>query len=766
MKKKYLLQPLTLGLAAAMFAIPAYAAEETAAADGAKPAVTAPVNDEAAIGVIGNDKAEVQKSAAEIKQMKKAAKEKAKLEKAEQKRLAKEEKAKAKAAKKAAKQAEKAAKKAAKEGKAEQAVTDNAVIASADTQAAATGQKADAPVGTAIAAGEQKNAPANTNTAAPAEAQNAEVQPAAENVEAAEEKKAPDLAPYIGKTITKQIITGNTAVPEAEIAAALKTKPGMAFSEAGLSEDLSAIYDLGWFYDMHPEFKLVPEGVQVTYHVLENPVFKNLKIEGNTVLPQSSIEKLFDMEQDKIVNLKDVNTRVQKLEEEYRQAGYILARVTDVHMEQDGTLNITVNEGIVEGFKVKGNVKCKDYVITREMKLKPGKPFNAKDARRSMQRIYNLGYFEDVNVKLNPGKEPNAVEVEISVVEMNTGTFGIGAGYSDADGFIGMVSIGDKNFRGTGDKINIRWEFGGEDNKNYDFTYTRPWIDDKETSATINLYDITNEYADYNTDGDEIARYDKKRRGQELTFSRKTDNEFISNYITLKNRDDIYKGEADGYENDKDQYYEDQFHPADGSQGSSKWEEWYPKTADERRKENFGVTRSITLGRVFDSRDNIYDPHEGKRIGYSVEWAGLGGDFDFTKFTADYRYYYRAGGESVWALNLGAGYADGDMPLSQRFSMGGSDTLRGYEDDQFRGNSMLKATLEYRFPIVKKVQGVLFTDNGYAWDKRHEDDFDFGLIKNSYGVGLRINSPLGPVKLDYGYGEDGGKFHFSFGGQF
>ncbi len=438
-----------------------------------------------------------------------------------------------------------------------------------------------------------------------------------------------------------------------------------------------------------------------------------------------------------------------------------LARVTDVHMEQDGTLKVTVNEGIVEDFKVKGNVKTKDYVITREMKLKKGEPFNAKAARRSMQRIYNLGYFEDVNIKLNPGREPNSVEVEITVVEMNTGTFGIGAGYSNADGFVGMVSVGDKNFRGTGDKINIRWEFGGEDNKNYDFSYTRPWLDDKETSATINLYDITNEYADYDINGDEIARYDKKRRGQELTLSRKTDNEFISNYITLKNRDDIYKGEADGYEGDKDQYYEPGF-----ENNKDKYEDWMPKDYKERRAENFGVTRSITLGRIFDSRDNIYDPHEGKRIGYSLEWAGLGGDFDFTKVTADYRYYYRGGGETVWALNLGAGYAHGDMPLSQRFSMGGSETLRGYEDDQFRGNSMLKATLEYRFPIVKKVQGVLFTDNGYAWDKRHEDEFDLGLLKNSYGVGLRINSPLGPVKLDYGYGDDGGKFHFSFGGQF
>lgn len=570
------------------------------------------------------------------------------------------------------------------------------------------------------------------------------------------------LAPYIGKTITKQIIEGNVTVPEAEIAAALKTKPGMQFTEAGLSEDLSAIYDLGWFYDLRPEFKTVPEGVQVIYHVMENPVYQKTDVEGNTVLNKQRVASFFDLEQGKIANLKDINKCVQKLEEEYRSNGYILARVTDVHMEKDGTLKVAVNEGIVEGFKVKGNVKTKDYVVTREMKLKKGEPFNAKAARRSMQRVYNLGYFEDVNIKLNPGREPNGVEVEISVVEMNTGTFGIGAGYSNADGFVGMVSIGDKNFRGIGDKINLRWEFGGEDNKNYDFSYTRPWLDDKETSATINLYDITNEYADYNIDGDEIARYDKKRRGQEITFSRRTHNEFVSNYITIKNRDDIYKGPADGYEDDVNQYYEKKF-----EQSPHFKKEWMPQTPEERRKENFGVTRSITLGRVYDSRDNIYDPHEGKRIGYSVEWAGgMGGDFDFTKWTADWRYYFRAGGESVWALNLGAGYASGDMPLSQRFTMGGSDTLRGYEDDQFRGNSMLKATLEYRFPIVKKVQGVLFTDNGYAWDKRHEDEFDMGLLKNSYGVGLRINSPLGPVKLDYGYGEDGGKFHFSFGGQF
>lgn len=575
------------------------------------------------------------------------------------------------------------------------------------------------------------------------------------------ENQADDIAQYIGKTITKQSVTGNTVLTEESIKSVLSSKPGMVFSEALLAEDINSIYGLGWFYDIRTEFKKVPEGVQVVYHVMENPVYKDVKIHGNTTLKESKVKSFFDLEQNQIANIQEINKCVAKLQEEYRNEGYILARVSDVHMEKDGTLSVTVNEGVIEGFKVKGNVKCKDYVITREMRMKKGQPFNAKLARRSMQRVYNLGFFEDVNVKLNPGREPNSVEVEIDVVEQSTGNFGIGAGYSDADGFIGMITIGDRNFRGIGDSVSIRWEFGGEDNKNYDFSYTRPWLDKHETKATINLYDITNEYADYDINAHEIARYDKKRTGQELTLSRKDPkSEFISNYITIKNRNDKYKGPADGYEDDT-QYYESNFN------SSKYYKDWMPKTAKERRKENFGATRSLTLGRVYDSRDNVYDPHAGKRISYSFEWAGfMGGDFDFRKVTADYRYYWPAGGQCVWAFNLGAGYASGDMPLSQRFTMGGSDTLRGFEDNQFRGNSMFKGTLEFRFPIIKKIQGVLFTDNGYAWDKRHEDDFDFGLIKSSVGAGLRVNSPLGPIKLDYGWGNDGGKFHFSFGGQF
>ena len=571
------------------------------------------------------------------------------------------------------------------------------------------------------------------------------------------------LQPYLGKDIVSQHVVGVVTVPEEQVLALLKQKPGMQLTEAGINEDMKSIYEAGLFYEMRPVFQNVAGGVAIVYEVRENSIYNGYSIEGNSIIPEKKIQSLFHMQPGTVANLQEINKAVAGLEEEYRANGYILARVSDAHMDDEGYLRVLINEGIVEDFKVKGNVKCKDKVILREITLKKNEPFNAKKARRSMNRIQNLGYFEDVNIKLNPGQAPGAVEVEVTVKEMNTGQFGIGAGYSSADGFVGQLSIGDRNLFGSGDSASIRWEFGGRDNKNYDFTYSKPWIDKHETRMTVNLYDVTNEYEDYDIDDEKLARYEKKRRGQELTFSRRAENEFVTNYVTLKNRDDIYKGMADDYERDF-QYYEKDYnnHPND-----SRIKDYYPKTDKERREENFGTTHSITIGKIFDNRDNIYDPHEGKRLSASIESSkGLGGDFSFVKCTIDTRYYFRAAGENVWALQMMAGYAQGDMPLSQRFSMGGSDTLRGYEDDQFRGNTMLKATLEYRFPIVKKIQGVLFTDHGYAWDKRFESKYDLGKIKSSVGVGLRINSPLGPIKVDYGWGRNGGKFHFNFGGQF
>lgn len=573
--------------------------------------------------------------------------------------------------------------------------------------------------------------------------------------------------PFAGQRVTKVTLTGASHEDASQLTDLLKMTAGSNFTQEGLQDDVRALYESGWFYDIKPVFTKVPEGVQITYELAENPVLTDVEIEGNTVISTGDIKKALGLPLQKVLNSRDVNIGARKVESLYSEQGYILAKVADVRMLDDGKLIVQVAEGVIEDFRVRGNTKTKDYVVIREMRMKKGEPFNAKKARRSMQKIYNLGFFEDVNIRLNPGQMPNTISVEISVVETSTGTFGIGAGYSDADGFLGMVNVGDKNFMGTGDSVNVRWEFGGdsETNTNFEVSYVKPWIDDKETTAGFTFYNMTNEYVDYNRKGNEIARYYKKRQGEEIFFSRVTDNEFITNMITLKNRDDKYKKPVSGYST---QWFEA------GERGYRNIHEFpddYNWDRHERLEKNFGNTRSITFTRTLDTRDNIYDPREGKRTAYSVEVANFGGDFNFEKYQADYRYYYRVGKDYVWALNLGAGYANGDLPLSQRFSVGGSDVLRGYRDDQFKGNSMLKGSLEFRYPIIKKVQGVFFTDTGYAWSKDYdESNFDIGKMKHSVGIGLRINSPLGPIKLDYGYrlesSDRGGRFHFSFGGQF
>jgi outer membrane protein insertion porin family len=554
-------------------------------------------------------------------------------------------------------------------------------------------------------------------------------------------------ADLTGKTVTAVSVTGNSTVPESKIMAVIKVKPGDTLESDKIKQDMQAIYDLGSFFDVVANFTEVPEGVKVVYTVMENPALTDVVVKGNTKVSTDKIMSRLGVKKGEVLNSKALSDNTKAIEQYYRDQGYILARVSDVSMNPAGVLTITINEGVLEGIVVKGNDKTKTNVITREMKLKPGEPFNAKDARRSMQNVYNLGFFEDVNMKLNPGKEPNAVVVETDVVEQKTGMFTIGAGYSQNDGLVGILSLSDNNFRGTGDQAKIQWEFGGNaGSRNYAFGYTKPWLDSKQTSLGFNIYNMTNEYSDYGYQNDDRAlrsTYDRKRQGFDVTLGR-PQGDYIKNYITLKSERDTYTKFVSG--------------PVD-----------YLTTTDPTYanyvQNNFGLTRSVILSRVFDSRDNVFSPTEGSRFSLSAEFAGraFGGDFNYNKYTAEERQYFKVGGQQVVALRLMAGYADGNMPENGQFAIGGSDTLRGYNDDQFKGDKMLAGTVEYRFPVAKKVEGVVFSDIGKAWSG---EGYKLNDLKSSIGVGLRVTTPIGPIRLDYAKGEEGGRTHFSFGSQF
>ena len=551
---------------------------------------------------------------------------------------------------------------------------------------------------------------------------------------------------YADKTIVSVDVAGMEIIPKDDILKVLTTKAGDKFNAANIDKDRSAIYDTGYFYDNYPSFEVVPEGVKVTYHVMENPILRSVSISGNSVYSADKIESMLNVKQGEILNIRTLNTDLANIEASYRNDGYILAKLKDVSIDESGNLLLVFNEGILEGYEVKGNDKTKDYVITREMRIKPGEVFDAKKARRSMQRIYNLGFFDDVSVKILPGKaDPDNVILELTVVEKRTGSFGIGAGYSSEDGFLGMVSIGDTNFRGTGDSIKAMYEFGGDDgdDSGYSISYTKPWIDEKETTGTLRFYNRKYEYDDYDNDGDIIETYDKKNEGYELSFGRPI-SEYTTNYLGFKINNTEYRG-----------------HVSDLDRSNET--EW--------REGNFGETRSIVASQVRDTRDNIYFPTEGSRTSLSMEYAGLGGDFDYMKFTLGGQKYYKVGHAQVIALRATAGYATkDDMPEAAMFDVGGQNSVRGYRDGQFTGRKMLMGTLEYRFPLANKIQGALFTDVGDAWSGKNWGSWnsveDSLTLHASVGMGVQMQTPIGALRLDYGWGEDGGRLHFNVGGSF
>ena len=427
----------------------------------------------------------------------------------------------------------------------------------------------------------------------------------------------------------------------------------------------------------------------------------------------------------------------------------MISHVSEVKMNDSGVLCIGISEAQIEDIRIRGNIKTKAHVILREMRLGKGDIFNKELVSRSIQRIYNTGYFEDVNVRLLQGQQdPQNVILEIEVAEQKTGSITIGAGYSDADGFVGVIGLSETNLRGTGDKVNINWEFGGKSrsNKNHSLSYTHPWLNKYGDSLGFSLYDRKGQQTDYGSGGKAIATYEKKTRGLGITYGRSR-GEYLADYFTLELKKSEYVRAISG---------------KDYLAGDVKSKQFL--------KNNFGRSHSLTWAHVFDNRDNVFDPSRGKRISLTsiVTGYGLGGDFKYTKFIAEARTYHKVSNGRVLAFRLMGGMGFGSVPYNELFALGGADTIRGYEDDEFRGNRMYAATLEYRYPIAKKIQGVVFADVGNAWGgtKDIEEHQDSNKLHASGGLGFRVTTPIGPVRLDYAWGQNGGKFHFSFGGKF
>ncbi|MCK4519351.1 MAG: outer membrane protein assembly factor BamA, partial [Candidatus Omnitrophica bacterium] len=462
--------------------------------------------------------------------------------------------------------------------------------------------------------------------------------------------------------------------------------------------------------------------------------------EGSTYIPAS-------MEKD-----------VVRINEIYFEKGYISAKTApDVifnkeRQQMDITYIIEEREQVyIERIEIRGNDKTKDIVIRRELAVTPGGVFDGKKLRRSKRNLNNLGYFEEITYDTEPGSDPNKKNLIVNVKETKTGEVSFGAGYSSIDKFIGFVELRQRNFdyknfpalTGDGQQVTVRCEFGSE-KKRYDLSFTEPWFFNKPLSFGFDLY---NRYRSRDL-------YEENRLGGDLRLGwRFGDNLRLNSMYKLE---EIKLGDIPDWvtrENVPDV-----------------WEE-----------EGKNALSSFSLTLIRDTRDNVFNPKSGGTIENSVETTGgiLGGDREFIKYYGDLNWYFTHFEKFTFEVRLRGGVADkyngtNMVPIYERFYAGGANTIRGYRErhvgpkkcgEPVGGNSMLIGNMEYTFPVMKNIKGAVFYDVGNVWSEVR--GFADGF-KSGAGLGVRVKTPIGPVKLDYGFrlsddpgDKKDGRFHFS-----
>ena len=533
-------------------------------------------------------------------------------------------------------------------------------------------------------------------------------------------------------------------------------------------EKIIAMYKRAGYMDVQAEGKLdydtEPGKLLITIKVLEGRKYLtgDIVIKGNKIFSKDDIIEKLNMKSGSVFSQDNIRRDISSIQGYYFENGYINAEIkSDTTFNKDTervdiTYDVTENELVyVNKLIIKGNVKTKDAVIRREMKIVPGEHFDGKKLRRSKENLYNLGFFEEVTYDTEPTAVPDKQDMIVNVKEAKTGELSFGAGYSTVQDFVGFAEIKQNNFdlfnfptfTGGGQNLKLRGEVGTV-RKDYELSFTEPWIFDRPVSFGFDLYKKTISESESFGYG-----YDEKRQGGVLRLG-KALGEWTKGDIA-------YRLEEIDISNI----------PEDAS-------------ADFKLEEGSNTIKSVALLLSKDTRDNIFNPTTGWVRTGSVEVAGgpFGGDKDFVKYIGTSAWYFPMFGENVLELKLRAGIVDGFsdspiVPIYERFYAGGANTIRGYRerrigpkdpntDDPIGGESMFVGNAEYLFPIMKSLKGAVFCDIGNVWPTI--EDFGEGSLKSSVGVGVRMKTPIGPLKLDWGYGldkdtrqDDTGRFHFS-----
>ncbi|MBD3427212.1 MAG: outer membrane protein assembly factor BamA [Candidatus Omnitrophica bacterium] len=574
---------------------------------------------------------------------------------------------------------------------------------------------------------------------------------------------------------------GNKSIPSGELQKYMATKTAWwfirkgAFDQQKFEADLDrirAIYRNKGFLDARVTYKqtLSEDGkdLYLTVVIEEGKQYMvgDVSVDGQLAFPEMEINERVKVRPGDPFDYERIKEDIERIRSFYYDRGYMNAEVDLQHRFNPSTGRMDLkyriiahDEVFVGRINIIGNTRTKDKVIRRELRVYPGEKYDGKKLKKSKERIYNLGFFEDVYFDTLQTKEQDVKNLNVTVKETKTGELSFGGGYSSVDAFLGFAQIRQRNFdllnfptfTGGGQDLVIRAEMGSA-RTNYFLSWTDPWIFDMPYLFGFDVY--REERDRYNKTG---WGYDERRMGGSLRLGKEITDELSTGLIY--NLEEVKISNVDSN--------------ATNALRRELGENWLSR---------------LTWNTSYDIRDNKYSPTKGLVATLSLENAGgfLGGDKDFVKGYGSISWYHSIIEQVVLELRLRGGgvepYGDSDeVPIYERFFAGGATTIRGYKqrgvgprdkgtNAALGGRALLIGNAEVTFPIWKNlVKGAVFYDIGNVWEKFDfsgtKDDTGF---KSGTGVGVRVKTPIGPVKLDYGFplsdnydDKKEGQFYFS-----
>ncbi len=499
-----------------------------------------------------------------------------------------------------------------------------------------------------------------------------------------------------------------------------------------------------------PEITHDREGITVKIPISEGKQFRvgEVAIAGDELatpraelLAKLQIKKKDFYDRDAIMKDMDYLTQVSNDE------GYANAEVIPRTEPQEKTQSVDVTYVIAKKkpvyfnrINITGNTKTRDKVIRRELSVVEGGLYSRTKLKDSYMALNKLRYFDEIDFQAEKGPDETLTDIGIHVKEKPTGIFSIGAGYSALDHAIISAQVSQQNLFGRGQTLSLKASLGASSTL-YDLSFIEPWLFDMPLWSKFDIWNLYREYDSY--------KLDSKGFGTTLGYPLWR---YVTGYVGYRLSIDKVKDILD--------------------------------TASFFIKKQEGQTTSsgVSLSVIRDTTDDTIFPSTGSKNSASVEYTGgpLLGDVSFTRFGLVSSWFYGLPLDTVFGVRGRIGYMmanEGkEVPIFERYYLGGINSLRGLREvgprdpatgDVIGGLTMLNFNFEYIFPLIKNagMKGLVFFDTGNTWER----GYNLGDMRKTAGVGIRWYSPIGPLRLEWGYvldpkeGESASRFEFTIG---